>query len=110
MPLAARRPAPGPDTFFSLATSETCHEGRPRRDRHRRRQRDDTHLRRDGHPRRTRVNVTHGRGVVEVSEITRGGSTVRTARFLANRVLALVEHPAADDPVADEITPSLRSV
>jgi hypothetical protein len=57
-----------------------------------------------------RVNVTHGRGVVEVSEITRGGSTVRTARFLANRVLALVEHPAADDPVADEITPSLRSV
>jgi len=29
-----------------------------------------------------RVNVTHGRGVVEVSEITRGGSTVRTARFL----------------------------
>ena len=57
-----------------------------------------------------RVNVTHGRGVVEVSEITRGGSTVRTARFLANRVLALVEHPAADDPVADEITPTLRSV
>ena len=54
-----------------------------------------------------RVNVTHGRGVVEVSEVTRGGSTVRTARFLANRVLALVEHPAADDPVADEITPSL---
>jgi hypothetical protein len=33
---------------------------------------------------------------------------VRTARFLANRVLALVEHPAADDPVADEITPTLR--
>ena len=57
-----------------------------------------------------RVNITHGRGVVEVSEVTRGGSTVRTARFLANRVLALVEHPAADDPVADEITPSLRSI
>ena len=56
------------------------------------------------------VNVTHGRGVVEVSETTRGGSTVRTARFLANRVLALVEHPAADAPVADEITPTLRSV
>jgi hypothetical protein len=46
---------------------------------------------------------------VEVSETTRGGSTVRTARFLAGRVLALVEHPAADDPVADEITPTLRS-
>ena len=57
-----------------------------------------------------RVEITTGRGVVEVSEITRGGSTVRTARFLANRVLALVEHPAADEPVADEITPSLRSV
>src|SRR5690242_21832336 len=49
-----------------------------------------------------RVNVTHGRGVVEVSEVTRGGTTVRTARFLANRVLALVEHPAADDPVRSE--------
>jgi len=35
---------------------------------------------------------------------------VRTARFLANRVLALVEHPAGDEPVADEITPALRSV
>ena len=51
-----------------------------------------------------------GRGVVEVSEVTRGGTTVRTARFLANRVLALVEHPAQDEPVADEITPTLRSV
>jgi hypothetical protein len=57
-----------------------------------------------------RVNVMHGRGVVEVSEVTRGGTTVRTARFLANRVLALVEHPAADEPTADEITPTLRSL
>ncbi|MCU1666954.1 hypothetical protein [Pseudonocardia sp.] len=56
-----------------------------------------------------KVGITHSRGVVEVSETTRGGSTVRTARFLAGRVLALVEHPAADDPVADEITPTLRS-
>ena len=55
-----------------------------------------------------KVGVTHSRGVVEVSEITRGGSVVRTARFLSSRVLALVEHPAADHPVADEITPSLR--
>ena len=55
-----------------------------------------------------KVTITHGRGVVEVAEITRGGSAVRTARFLANRVLALVEHPAADDLVADEITPTLR--
>ncbi|MGH3614228.1 MAG: hypothetical protein ACRDRK_16880 [Pseudonocardia sp.] len=56
-----------------------------------------------------KVGITHGRGVIEVSETTRGGSTVRTARFLANRVLALVEHPAANQPVADEITPALRS-
>ena len=56
-----------------------------------------------------KVSITHGRGCVEVSESTRGGSTIRTARFLANRVLALVEHPAADHPVDDEITPGLRS-
>ncbi len=41
-----------------------------------------------------RVEVTHGRGVVEVTESTRGGTAVRTARFMAGRVLALVEHPA----------------
>ncbi len=29
-------------------------------------------------------------------EVTGGGTVVRTARFMANRVLALVEHPAAD--------------
>ena len=56
-----------------------------------------------------KVSITHGRGFVEVSEITRGGSTIRTARFLTSRVLALVEHPAADKPVDDEITPGLRS-
>jgi hypothetical protein len=31
-------------------------------------------------------------GVVEVSEVTRNGSVVRIARFVANRVLAPVEH------------------
>jgi hypothetical protein len=41
-----------------------------------------------------RVEVSHGRGVVEVTETTRGGTAVRTARFMAGRVLALVEHPA----------------
>jgi hypothetical protein len=56
-----------------------------------------------------KVGITHSRGVVEVSEVTRGVSTVRTARFLANRVLALVEYPAADEPVAEEITPTLRT-
>ena len=42
-----------------------------------------------------RVEVTIGRGVVEVAEVTRGGTVVRTARFMSNRVLALVEHPVA---------------
>lgn len=41
-----------------------------------------------------RVDVTIGRGVVEVAEVTRSGAVVRTARFMASRVLALVEHPA----------------
>nr|WP_237549203.1 hypothetical protein [Streptomyces sp. SID4950] len=40
-----------------------------------------------------RVETAVRRGVVEVSEVTRNGSVVRTARFLANRVLALVEQP-----------------
>jgi hypothetical protein len=43
-----------------------------------------------------RVDVRTGRGVVEVSELTRGGTPVRTARFMASRVLALVEHPYED--------------
>jgi len=41
-----------------------------------------------------RVEVVNRRGVVEVTELTRGGTPVRTARFMASRVLALVEHPA----------------
>ena len=41
-----------------------------------------------------RVEVVTRRGQVEVSELTRGGSPVRTARFMASRVIALVEHPA----------------
>ena len=48
------------------------------------------------------VATTHGRGLVEVTELTRGGTPVRTARFLANRVVALVEHPAGDSERADE--------
>jgi hypothetical protein len=43
-----------------------------------------------------RVDIVNRRGVVEVSEVTRTGSPVRTARFMASRILALVEHPAAD--------------
>ena len=43
-----------------------------------------------------RVEVTTGRGVVEVVEVTRTGEPVRTARFMASRVVALVEHPASE--------------
>ena len=41
-----------------------------------------------------RVEVSTARGVVEVSEVTRSGTAVRTGRFMAARVVALVEHPA----------------
>jgi hypothetical protein len=47
---------------------------------------------------------------VEVTESTRGGTTVRTARFMAGRVLALVEHPAPRPAPDDEaVTPLRRS-
>lgn len=52
-----------------------------------------------------RVEITTGRGVVEVSEVTRAGTPVRTARFMANRVVALVEHPAAQVVLPEERTP-----
>jgi hypothetical protein len=45
-----------------------------------------------------RVEVSTGRGVVEVSEVTRGGKAVRTGRFMSARVVALVEHPSEDEP------------
>jgi Mg-chelatase subunit ChlI len=51
-----------------------------------------------------RVEVTTGRGIVEVSEVTRGGTVVRTARFMASRVLALVEHPAPRPRLPDDAT------
>jgi hypothetical protein len=44
-----------------------------------------------------RVDITNRRGVVEVSEVTRTGTAIRTARFMASRVVALVEYPA-DSP------------
>ena len=44
-----------------------------------------------------RVEITTARGVVEVAEVTRSGQAVRSARFMATRVVALVEHPADDD-------------
>jgi hypothetical protein len=44
-----------------------------------------------------RVEVSNARGVVEVSEVTRSGVVVRSGRFMAARVVAVVEHPAADE-------------
>ena len=41
-----------------------------------------------------RLEVTSARGIVEVTEMTRSGTPVRTGRFMANRLIALVEHPA----------------
>ena len=41
-----------------------------------------------------KVEVKTSRSVVEVNELTRNGSVVRTARFMAPRVLAVVERPA----------------
>lgn len=49
-----------------------------------------------------RVEVSIGRGVVEVVEVTRTGTPVRTARFMASKVLALVEHPVAARRLDDE--------
>jgi len=41
------------------------------------------------------VEVRSSRTTVEVRELTRTGGVVRTARFVAPRVLAVVEHPKA---------------
>ncbi len=43
-----------------------------------------------------RVEVTTVRGVIEVAEVTRTGQAVRTGRFMATRVVALVEHPSEE--------------
>jgi hypothetical protein len=43
-----------------------------------------------------RIEITTSRGTIEVAEVTRNGEPVRTARFMASRVLALVEHPASE--------------
>lgn len=42
------------------------------------------------------VEVRSSRTTVEVRELTRTGGVVRTARFIAPRVLAVVEHPTND--------------
>jgi hypothetical protein len=51
-----------------------------------------------------RLEVVTSRGVVEVREVTRTGQVVRSGRFMANRLIALVEHPAADERARVEVT------
>ena len=46
-----------------------------------------------------RVDVRTSRTVIEVQELTRTGKVVRSARFMAPRVLAVVEHPREEQPV-----------
>lgn len=48
-----------------------------------------------------RVEITTSRGTVEVAEVTRTGRPVRSARFMAGRVVAIVEHPSEDADVAE---------
>jgi hypothetical protein len=44
-----------------------------------------------------RVEVSNVRGTVEVSEVTRTGVIVRSGRFMATRVVAVIEYPAQDE-------------
>ncbi|MBF6605920.1 MAG: hypothetical protein IVW53_10105 [Chloroflexi bacterium] len=51
-----------------------------------------------------RIEVVTSRGVVEVREVTRTGQPVRTGRFMASRLIALVEHPAHGERSRVEVT------
>lgn len=53
-----------------------------------------------------RVEITTGRGIVEVVEVTLTGEPVRTALFMASRVVALVEYPASEAPAVRESSDS----
>lgn len=55
-----------------------------------------------------RIDISTGRGVVEVSEVTRTGRPVRTGRFMASRVVALVEYPAGDGDLGAPDGPFLK--
>ena len=41
-----------------------------------------------------RVEVSSGRGMIEIVEVTRSGQPVRSARFMSSRVVAIVVHPS----------------
>jgi hypothetical protein len=53
-----------------------------------------------------RVEISNVRGAIEVSEVTRTGVVVRSSRFMANRVVALIEYPADDSEKAPKKAPS----
>ncbi len=50
-----------------------------------------------------RVEISTGRGVIDVTEVTRSGQAVRSARFMASRVIAIIERPALEG--ASEASP-----
>jgi hypothetical protein len=58
-----------------------------------------------------RVEISNVRGAIEVSEVTRTGVVVRSSRFMANRVVALIEYPASDggDEAAATKRPSAQT-
>jgi hypothetical protein len=47
-----------------------------------------------------RIEVKTSRTAVEVNELTRNGRIVRSARFMAPRVLAVVEYPVEEGQAA----------
>jgi hypothetical protein len=53
-----------------------------------------------------RVEASTTRTVIEVTEVTRNGTPVRSARFMASRVVALVEHPAAEGNSSRPLVPA----
>ena len=53
-----------------------------------------------------RVEASTTRTIIEVTEVTRNGTPVRTARFMASRVVALVEHPAAEGNASRPLVPA----
>jgi hypothetical protein len=43
-----------------------------------------------------RVETSTSRGILEVAEVTRNGAVVRSGRFMAARVVSVIEYPAQD--------------
>lgn len=52
-----------------------------------------------------RVEVKTSRTAVEVNELTRNGRIIRSARFMAPRVLAVVEHPVDESRRPSQTVP-----